>query len=131
MTNQVMDMRLRQVENQMMQFMCLNTAITTQMMVQSQNSCNHMGNLPNPDDHPIGNLQQMWNNQQHQMNQQIRTQPQSNHQYHQPESSQQHPNEPTYVNNQYRWQNQREDDNHSMRQSNVKKSISGAKPEGG
>ena len=68
MTNQVMDMRLRQVENQMMQFMCLNTAITTQMMVQSQNSCNHMGNLPNPEDHPIGNLQQMWNNQQHQMN---------------------------------------------------------------
>jgi hypothetical protein len=54
MTNQVMDMRLRQVENQMMPFMCLNTAITTQMMVQSQNSCNHMGNLPNPDDHPIG-----------------------------------------------------------------------------
>ena len=94
----MMDMRLRQVENQMMQFMCLNTAITTQMMVQSQNSCNHMGNLPNPEDHPIGNLQQMWNNQQHQMNQQIRTQPQSNHQYHQPESSQQHPNEPTNKN---------------------------------
>ena len=46
MQNQMMDMRLRQVENQMMQFMCLNTAITTQMMVQSQNSCNHMGNLP-------------------------------------------------------------------------------------
>ena len=98
-----MDMRLRQVENQMMQFMCLNTAITTQMMVHSQNSCNHMGNLPNPEEHPIGNLQQMWNkqqnlNQQHQMNQQIRTQPQSNHQYHQPESSQQHPNEPTNKN---------------------------------
>jgi hypothetical protein len=32
----MMDMRLRQVENQMMQSMCLNTAITTQMMVQSQ-----------------------------------------------------------------------------------------------
>ena len=73
MQNHMMDMRLRQVENQMMQFMCLNTAITTQMMVHSQNSCNHMGNLPYPEDHPIGNLQQMWNkqqnlNQQHQMN---------------------------------------------------------------
>ena len=42
MQNQMMDMRLRQVENQIMQFMCLNTAITTQMMVQSQNSCNHI-----------------------------------------------------------------------------------------
>jgi hypothetical protein len=62
------------------------------------------------------------------MNQQIRTQPQSNH--HQPESSQQHPNEPTYVSNQYRWQsnvnslyqglNQREDEDQTMRQSNVK-----------
>ena len=103
--NHMMDMRLRQVENQMMQFMCLNTTITTKMMVQSQNSCNHMGNLPNPEDHPIGNLQQMWNklqnlNHQHQMNQQIRTHSQSNHQYHQPDSSQQHPNEPTYVSNQ-------------------------------
>jgi hypothetical protein len=36
MQNQMMDMRLRQVENQMMQFMCLKTAITTQMMIQSQ-----------------------------------------------------------------------------------------------
>ena len=36
MQNQMMDMRLRQVENQMMQFMCLNTAITTQMMVVSK-----------------------------------------------------------------------------------------------
>ena len=52
------------------------------------------------------------------MNQQIRTQPQSNHQ---PESSQQHPNEPTYMyaNNKYRWQNQREDEDQSMSQSNV------------
>jgi hypothetical protein len=36
MQNQMMDMRLRQVENQMMQFMCFNTSITTQMMVHSQ-----------------------------------------------------------------------------------------------
>ena len=74
MQNQMMDMTLRQVENQMMQCMCLNTVIMTQVMVQSHNSCNHMGNLPSTEDHPIDNLQQMWSNQQHQMNQQIRTQ---------------------------------------------------------
>jgi hypothetical protein len=130
MQNQTVDMRLRQVENQMMQFMCLNTTITTQMMVHSQNSCSHMVNLHNPEDHPIGNLQQMWNkqqnlNQQHQMNQQVRTQLQSNHQYHQPDSSQQHPNEPTYVSNQYRWQNQSEDEDQTMRQSNVRSQYQG------
>jgi hypothetical protein len=130
MQNQMMDMRLGQVENQMMQFMCLNTTITTQVMVQSQNSCNHMINIPNTEDNPIGNLQQMWNtqqnlNQQHQLNQQIRTQSQSNHQYHQPESSQRHPNEPAYVNNQHRWQNQREDEDQSIRQSNVNSQYQG------
>lgn len=125
MQNQMMDMRLRQVENQMMQFMCLNTAITTQMMVHSQNSCNHMGNLSYPEDHPMSNLQQMWNKQQHQMNQQIRTQSQSNRQYHQPDSSQQHPNEPTYVSNQHRCQNQREDEDQTMRQSNIRSQYQG------
>ena len=31
-----------------------------------------------------------------------------------------HPNEPTYVSNQYRWQNQREDEDQTMRQSSVR-----------
>ncbi|CAC5404763.1 unnamed protein product [Mytilus coruscus] len=33
---QMVEMKLKQLENQMVQFMCLNTSITTQMMIQSQ-----------------------------------------------------------------------------------------------
>ncbi|CAC5393779.1 unnamed protein product [Mytilus coruscus] len=35
MHGQMVDMRLKQLESQMVQFMCLNTSITTQMMIQS------------------------------------------------------------------------------------------------
>ncbi|VDI02363.1 Hypothetical predicted protein [Mytilus galloprovincialis] len=41
MQGQMMEMRLKQLESQMVQFMCLNTSITTQMMIQSQKDPTH------------------------------------------------------------------------------------------
>ncbi|VDI83216.1 Hypothetical predicted protein [Mytilus galloprovincialis] len=67
MQTQMLEMRVKQVEQQMIQFMCLNNAITSQMMLQSQKGGTHFINDNNhytKKDNPMDQIHQMWNSQQ-------------------------------------------------------------------
>ncbi|XP_071160965.1 putative uncharacterized protein DDB_G0268364 [Mytilus edulis] len=67
MQTQMLEMRVKQVEQQMIQFMCLNNAITSQMMLQSQKGGTHFINDNNhyaKKDNPLDQIHQMWNSQQ-------------------------------------------------------------------
>ncbi|CAC5387117.1 unnamed protein product [Mytilus coruscus] len=67
MRTQLLEMRVKQVEQKMIQFMCLNNAITSQMMLQSQKGGTHFindNNYSTREDNPMNQLHQMWNTQQ-------------------------------------------------------------------